>query len=583
MIEAMVRYGEYLAKKDGLDLDSFEGLVKEVLLKNRADALDKLMDFFKFAVDFRSTLIYVYEIEKQDYKEADINVRLKIFPLANLSGKAKNAVGANHPILNSRNIKKYGGIIIKKQDQKSKFAISNIKNEILKNKFNSKKLTSLNREEKEELKKLVVEHLRNLLKKEGINLNFQGALALVEKFETDKSIKSIVIIPKDKITDIDARKWIIEKLLFGDKPSLSEDTYHCPLCGRAHQWNDVKIFFPINIQSEKTLNFLPNFSPEGKQMVCVTCAYKLLRLTSPYTQFAIRSKYHANILAYPYGYTDEGIQFAEMVLDEIRDKAEGLFALPEAVWNITNRQNIDEILMEINSGELWLYLVLPGKAERVIASYHLTDFSKLAQFGKYHFHTNQFQRTVAEYMKASKKTKQHKIVLANMLASMYANFDIKSLNVLFIKTMAKTIAQKAKNPKLYGKYFISSYLSLCGGDSLSKKRNVDVYKEIYNFGVTLGELWRNLAEADKTRFNSYKAKIMKLDTPNINVLSDTVRHMIQKITENGEIPGNEKIGTLFSKHKDFPKIVTDSRARELFVTGAYFGFFSPLKEGGGKP
>ncbi|MDK2954421.1 MAG: hypothetical protein PWQ27_1804 [Kosmotoga sp.] len=581
MIEAMVRYGEYLAEKENLDLELFENLVKDALLNNKADALDKLMNFFKFAVDFHSTLIYVYDGEKQDYKEADVNVRFKIFPLANLSGKVKNAVGANHPILNSKNIEKYDGVIIQESD------IKDIQKEILKNEFGNRKLASLTNTEKEKLKKTTAGELQKRLEKNNIFLNPPDVLALIEKFEMNKGVKKVVIVPRNKITEIDARDWVIEKLLFGDKPSLSEETYPCPLCGRHHKWENVKLFFPINIQSEETLNFLPNFSPEGKQKVCVTCAYKLLRLTDSTTQFTIGKKngYHAKMLAYPYGYTREGIQFAEMVLNETKDKSEGLFALPEAVWNITKRENRDEILGEINSSELWLYLALSeGKAERVIASYHLTDFSKLAQFGKYHVHIDQFRNTIAEYMKISKKKKQHKIVLADMLASMYANFDVKSLNVSFIKSMAKTIIQKARNPKLYGKYFISSYLYVCGGDSLGKK-TVDVYRRIYDFGVTLGELWRKLAESDKNRFNSYKAKIMKLDSPNVNVLSDTVRYMIQRIAENEQLYKDEEIGSLFSEYKDFPKIVTDVRARELFVTGAYFGFFSPLKNrnGGGKP
>ena len=345
------------------------------------------------------------------------------------------------------------------------------------------------------------------------------------------------------------------------------------------------MFFPINIQSEETLNFLPNLSPEGKQRVCITCAYKLLRLTDPNTQFIIKSRYHANILAYPYGHTYEGIEAAERLLRELtwdniqrsKKSSEGLFALPEIVWNITNREeNVDLIFGEINSSELWLYLTVKGQAERVIAAYHITDFSKLAQLGKYKNQINQFQRTIAEYMRHSKKSTQHKILVAEMLASMYANFDIQSLNIPLIKHAIKTIIQKSKNPRLYGKHFISSYLSVCGGDKLSGK-SADVYREIYNFGVTLGELWRQLAEEDKTRFNSYKAKIMKLDTPNINVLSDTVRYIIQRISEDSNFP-NEKIKALFSKHRDFPKIVTDIRARELFVTGAYFGFFSPTKK-----
>ncbi len=575
MIEAMIRYGEYLAKKEGLDLDSFESLIKVALIEDKVEALEGLMKFFEFAMDFHSVLVYVYDEEKQDYSEVDKNVRLKIFPIANLSGKIGNAVKANHPVLNSKNIMNYHGVIIQKS------TIGDIRKEILKDKFNAQKPASLNKQEKEELKELIGKHLKNLLEKDNIHLDFQDVLAIIEKFEIEKNIRSIVIIPKGEIANIDARSWVIEKLLFGKEPALSETTYRCPLCGKSHQWNDVKLFFPINIQSEKTLNFLPNLSPEGKQRVCVTCAYKLLRLTNPDTQFTIKSKHHASILAYPYGHTIEGIECAERLLETLEEKSEGLFALPEVAWEITNRQNTDEIFGEINSSELWLYLVIKEQAERVVASYHITDFSKLAQFGKYHSQINQFQRTVAEYMKLSKKINQHKIVLANMLASMYADFNVKSLDTLFIKTIVKTIIQKAKNPELYGKYFISSYLSVCGGDSLPMKRNVDVYREIYNFGVILGELWRNLAETDETRFNSYKAKIMKLDTPNINVLLDTVRHMVQKITESEEAP-DEKIRTLFSKHKDFPKIVIDSRARELFVTGAHFGFFSPLKEGGGR-
>jgi len=434
---------------------------------------------------------------------------------------------------------------------------------------------------------MTISKLKELLHSSGIYLREIDVRALIEKFETNKEASKIVIIPKSKIRDIDARKWIIEKFFFGDKkPSLSSETYSCPLCGKAHRWNDIKLFFPINIQSEKTLNFLSNLSPEGKQRACVTCAYKLLRLTDPDTQFIIKSKYHANILAYPYGHTREGIEAAEILLEDLtgnniqrpKKLSEGLFSLPEIVWNVTNREDIDLISGEINSSELWLYIITKeGKAERVIASYHITDFSKLAQLGKYQNQINQFQRTIAEYMRQSKKGTQHKVVVAEMLASMYANFDVQSLNISFMKHATKTIIQKSKNPRLYGKHFISSYLFICGGDKLSERRSVDTYREIYNFGVTLGELWRQLAEEDKTRFNSYKAKIMKLDTPNINVLSDTVRYMIQRISEDSSL-SNEKTKALFSKHRDFPKIVTDIRARELFVTGAYFGFFSPSKE-----
>lgn len=573
MIEAMVSYGEYLAKKEGLDLDSFESLLKVALMENKTEALDKLVEFFRFAVDFHSVIIYVYDEKSQEYSEADESVCLRIFPISNLSGKVTNAVKANHPVLNSKNIKAYKGVIIQKS------TIKDIRTEILKNEFNSRKLTSLNDWEKEELKKLMVNRLKKLLKSEGIHLRDADVLAIIEKFEINRDVSKIVIIPKSKIDEIDARRWVIEKLLFGNKkPSLSNVTYSCPLCGRTHQWNNTKLFFPINIQSEKTLNFLSNLSPEGKQRACITCAYKLLRLTDSSTQFIVKSNYHASILVYPYGHTTEGIRFAESALIELIEKSEGLFALPGVVQHMTNRQNIDEIFGEINSSELWLYLITKGQAERVIASYHITDFNKLAIFGKYQNQINQFQRTIAEYRKISKKAKQqHRIVLADMLASMYANFDIQSLNISFIKHIAKTIIQNSKNPQLYGKYFISSYLFVCGGDNLSGRRSIDAYKEIYNFGVTLGELWRQLAEADKTRFNSYKAKIMKLDTPNINVLSDTVRYMLQRIAEGDEI-SDEKVGTLFSKHRDFPKIVTDTRARELFVTGAYFGFFSPLKK-----
>lgn len=582
MIEAMVKYGEYLAKKENLDLDSFENLVREALIQGRREALEELMNFFKFAIDSsESVIIYIYDDENGKYYLADENIWFRIFPITNLSGKVANALKANHPVLTSKSIKKYNGVIIQKSD------LDRIRKDILKTEFNSSKYSSLSDQEKEKLREMIVGKVQKLLHSSGIYLQKPDVRALIEKFEINKKVSKIVIIPKSKINEIDVRRWIIEKFLFGDKkPSLSSKTYNCPLCGRAHHWTDIKLFFPINVQSEKTLNFLSNLSPEGKQIVCITCAYKLLRLTHPETQFIIKSKYHANILAYPYGYTEEGTEVAENVLKELSDSkksSEGLFALPEIVWNITNRENVDLIFGEINSSELWLYIVAKGgQAERVIASYHITDFSKLAQLGKYQNQINQFQRTIGEYMgvlKGSSKKNQHKIVVANMLASMYANFDVLSLNTSFIKHITKTIIQKSKNPQLYGKYFISLYLSTCGGDSLSERRSIDAYREIYNFGVTLGELWRQLAEADKTRFNSYKAKVMKLDTPNINVLSDTVRYMIQKIAEE---LSDEKVGTLFSRHRDFPKIVTDTKARELFVTGTYFGFFSPLKKGGEK-
>lgn len=574
MIEAMVRYGEYLTKKEELDLESFEDLLKVALIENKTEALDKLVKFFRFTVDFHSTIIYVYDEKGQEYYEVDDSTRLKIFPIAKLSGKIINAVTANHLVIRSNNIEKYRGIIIQRS------TIDKIRKELLKKEFKEQRPTSLNNHYKEKFKKMVMEKLKELLANKGINLRSSDVLAMVEKFEIDKDITKIVIIPKTEIKKIDVRKWVIEKLLFRDKPSISQEAHTCPLCGRTHHWNNIKLFFPINIQSEKTLNFLPNLSPEGKQSVCVTCAYNLLRLTDPSTQFIIKSKYHATILAYPHGHTIGGIRFAESALRELMQKSkEGLFALPGVVWHITNRQNVDEIFGEINSSEMWLYLTIKEqKAERVMASYHITDFSKLAHLGKYQPQITQFQRTINEYLNvlpSKNKTQRYKLVLSNMLASMYANFDIQSLNTSFIRHIGKTIIQKAKNPQLYGKYFISSYLFVCGGDSLSKKRSVDVYRGIYSFGVTIGELWRQLAEVDKTHFNSYKAKIMKLDTPNINVLSDTVRYMIQKISEE---LSDKEAGALFSKHKDFPKIVTDIRARELFVTGAYFGFFSPIKE-----
>jgi len=581
MIEAMVRYGEYLAKKENLNLNAFENLV-ETLIQGRAEALEELMNFFKFAIDSsESVIIYIYDKESGKYYLVDESTWFKIFPIANLSGKVVNALKANHPVLTSKSIKKYNGVIIQKQD------IDKIRKDILESEFGGSKYSSLSDKEKEKLKEMLISKVQELLNNNGIYLQEIDVRALIEKFETNREVSKIVIIPKNKVNEIDVRRWIIEKFLFGDKkPSLSSKTYNCPLCGRAHHWTDIKLFFPINVQSEKTLNFLSNLSPEGKQRACITCAYKLLRLTHPETQFVIKSKYHANILAYPYGYTEGGIEVAENVLRDLKEllgskkSSEGLFALPEIVWNITNRETVDYISKEINSSELWLYIVAKGgQAERVIASYHITDFSKLAQLGKYQNQINQFQRTIGEYMKVlkgSSKKNQRKIVVANMLASMYANFDVQSLNVSFIKNAIKTITQKSKNPQLYGKHFISSYLFVCGGDTLSR-RSVDVYREIYNFGVTLGELWRQLAEKDKARFNSYKAKIMKLDTPNINVLSDTVRYIIQRIAEDDNV-SNEKTKSLFSQHREFPKIVTDIRARELFVTGAYFGFFSPSNE-----
>ena len=460
MIEAMVKYGEYLAKKEQLDLDSFENRVREALINDKSGALDKLMGFFRFAVDLSDSLIiYAYDEETGEYELIDENTRFRIFPLANLSGKVSNAIKANHPVLTSKNIKTYNGAIIQKSD------LDKIRKDILKTEFNGAKFSSLSNKKKERLKEMTIKKFAELLQSSGIYLRERDVQALIEKFETNKEVSKIVIIPKSKIKDIDARKWVIKKLLFGNKkPSLSTETYTCPLCGKQHRWGDIKLFFPINIQSEKTLNFLPNLSPEGRQRVCVTCAYKLLRLTDPNTQFIIRSKYHASILAYPYGYTREGIEVAKSILEELESKKspEGLFALPEAVWNITSRENVDLIFGEINSSELWLYITVKGQAERVIASYHITDFSKLAQLGKYKNQINQFQRTIAEYMRQSKKSTQHKILVAEMLASMYANFDIQSLNIPLIKHAIKTIIQKSKNPRLYGKHFISSYLFVCG-------------------------------------------------------------------------------------------------------------------------
>jgi len=108
MIEAMVKYGEYLAEKEQLDLYSFENLVKEALIKDRSEVLDKLMDFFRFALDSSdSVIIYEYDRKTRKYELVDENTRLRIFPLVNLSGKVLNAVKANHPVLTSKNIKAY--------------------------------------------------------------------------------------------------------------------------------------------------------------------------------------------------------------------------------------------------------------------------------------------------------------------------------------------------------------------------------------------------------------------------------------------------------------------------------------------
>lgn len=415
-------------------------------------------------------------------------------------------------------------------------------------------------------------------KVEEIPPELDSERSTVEKFLKDE--KKLILIKREDITDDFWRKVILFIFFSKGTPEITTHEQTCPLCRTRHNFGNVRFFLPVNIMSEKFVNFNSHLSNETSYRICPYCFLILLKTCTP-TNIFKKSMPTNNLFIkfFPLSSDINSISETRMLLKEywknkeFKGALQFLVYLPDFVNNLFNKN-------PTKTPDFKFHIFLTGhkkeKAEQVYDNIIIERFGELREVGKKLTPENYggILKLLSSYVQstgAKDKIDDWRFVfsfISTLLVDI--TIDFRKLKMM-LRSIITAKEKKSNNERntLTGYKYIHEFL---GVNDMEKEQ---VTRNILESGRRIGMNWKGLIE-EKTKIgesvneNRFKSIVLKLDSISPSNFQKVLRKMVAEMTD-------------YHQHVNLSDMVltqisSDRYWRDVFMTGVYFGYFASGKQ-----